>query len=534
MKIADDSDIKKNTGAHYTPPALARFVANALLEICENRAPTVLDPACGDGELLAAIREKCPDANLVGFDLDQAAIATARGRLDGQFERRDFLNYIIDREQCALFFDQGTFDIVIANPPYVRTQVLGSDRSQELAMQFELKGRVDIYFAFLEGIASVLRPGGLAGVIVSNRFMTTKAGETVRSRIQQRFDILHVWDLGDTRLFEAAVLPAVLLLRRKGDNKQNVPRMSSIYTTREPASQHARSLFDALELDGRVGVNGEQYMVRHGVLNNIDGIWRIGTNAADQWLETVRNHTYCTFGDIGKIRVGVKTTADKVFVKSAWDDPKPELLRPLVTHEVARRYRSLPSESQILYPHTEDNGRKTAVDLSLYPVSRSYLESNRALLEKRTYVTKAGRKWFEIWVPHRPSLWNAPKLVFPDISEKPVFWMSLEDEIIQGDCYWLTCDSGDNYDLLWLALAVANSEFMEQFYDYSFHNKLYSGRRRFMTQYVEKFPLPDPTTQLARHIIATARQVYEMTPSDEAVRLGKTLESDILGAFGLE
>ena len=38
-----------------------------------------------------------------------------------------------------------------------------------------------------------------------------------------------------------------------------------------------------------------------------------------------------------------------------------------------------------------------------------------------------------------------------------------------------------------LLLAVANSSFITKFYDIAFHNKLYAGRRRFMTQYVKKF-----------------------------------------------
>lgn len=92
---------------------------------------------------------------------------------------------------------------------------MGAQKSREISEAFDLDGRVDLYFAFLEGIADVLVPGGVAGVIVSNRFMTTKSGAVVRARLLERFDVLHVWDMGDTKLFEAAVLPAVLLLRKK-------------------------------------------------------------------------------------------------------------------------------------------------------------------------------------------------------------------------------------------------------------------------------------------------------------------------------
>jgi len=55
-------------------------------------------------------------------------------------------------------------------------------------------------------------------------------------------------------------------------------------------------------------------------------------------------------------------------------------------------------------------------------------------------------------------------------------------------------------------LAVANSTFAEAFYDYRFHNKLYAGRRRYITQYVKEFPLPDPNTSLAKQIIQATQQ----------------------------
>jgi hypothetical protein len=304
---------------------------------------------------------------------------------------------------------------------------------------------VDLSFAFIEGIAEVLKEGGVAGIIVSNRFMTTKAGSQVRERILSRFEVLHVWDFGDTKLFEAAVLPAVLLVRKRHSIPATNPRFTSIYSTSEPPVHQASTVYEALSNgSGSVSVSGTTFLVQHGLLNHgaaINGTWRIATERGDAWLDTVLANTFCTFGEIGKIRVGVKTTADKVFVRKDWDtlpeDMQPELLRPLITHHVARRFKSLPADRQILYTHEDREGKKAAIDLSNHPRSRSYLESHRATLEARTYVIESGRQWYEIWVPQLPSLWPVPKLVFPDISERPTFWMSLDGEVINGDCYWL-------------------------------------------------------------------------------------------------
>ena len=60
------------------------------------------------------------------------------------------------------------------------------------------------------------------------------------------------------------------------------------------------------------------------------------------WLATVQA-SWGTFGDAGPIRVGVKTCADRVFIRTDWQAlpraERPELLRPLVTHRDARRFR---------------------------------------------------------------------------------------------------------------------------------------------------------------------------------------------------
>jgi len=556
MRMAQiDNALRKETGAHYTPPELAAFVAEQIVAHIDASSASlrVLDPAIGDGALMEALVLRLDGAKVTGFDTDASALSEARDRL-AQFvpadrldlQKADFTNLCLHATGTDLFAQGqiGPFDSVIANPPYVRTQVMGARRAQEIANAFQLSGRVDLYFSFLLCIASVLRPGGVAGVIVSNRFMTTRSGEEIRRRLLSEFEILHVWDFGDTKLFEAAVLPAVLILRKRRSDTGagTAPRMSAIYTTSEPAEKHAHSVFEALQFSGNVSVNGETFMVRHGTLNHgesPDGVWRLATKSGDAWLDTVERHTHYTFGDIGKVRVGVKSTADKVFVRHDWhlmpDDAKPELLRPLLTHHNARRYRADTEArpTQILYPHEVEEGRKRSVDLSRFPKSAFYLAQHRAQLEKRHYVLDAGREWFELWVPQNPDAWRLPKLVFPDISEKPVFWLDLEGAVVNGDCYWIAPQTEAETDLLWLALGVGNSTFIEEFYDHVFHNKLYAGRRRFMTQYVERFPIPDPSTHIAGEIVGCAKAMHANPCRRDAAELQKRIDLLVRQAFGV-
>lgn len=437
------------------------------------------------------------------------------------------------------------FDLIIANPPYVRTQVLGATRSSELARTFGLSGRVDLYHGFILGISAALAPGGAAGVIVSNRFMTTRSGAAVRAAIRRDLDVLHVWDLGDTRLFDAAVLPAVLLLEKPGgSSRQERTRFTSIYST--PPTDGATPCSDAIEALGLQGAvrlpDGTSFEVEQGHLlvdEAAGGIWSLSTEASSRWLARVADATWETFAFIGKVRVGVKTTADRVFLRSDWstlpEHERPELLRPVTTHHVARRYRpgASPVERRILYPHEPRGGRTVPVDLARFPRTARYLERHRERLESRRYVTKAGRAWYEIWVPQDAAAWQSPKLVFRDIAEHPCFWIDLDGTVVNGDCYWLACRDEGRADLMWLALAVGNSSFIEQYYDLRFRNKLYAGRRRFMTQYVEQFPLPDPDSAAARSLVRLAREAYRRAGTEASGELDRAIDRAVREAFGV-
>ncbi|HPB73742.1 MAG TPA: N-6 DNA methylase [Chromatiaceae bacterium] len=559
---------EKAGGATYTPCLLADFVAKRITEaagdLLERQTLRILDPAVGDGALLLSLMHSLmayPNITIeaYGFDTNLNAIKLAESRIRQEFpgiflhlQQKSFIDHIVEKSDifyCGTTGFLEVFDLIIANPPYVRTQIIGASEAQRLAKQFGLSGRVDLYSAFVLGMAQVLKPGGIAGIIVSNRFMTTKAGAPVRQAILERFNLRHVWDLGDTKLFDAAVLPAVLLAEGKNASKNGTPAFTSIYETTDIAEAMAADPvivadpIAALDAEGVVQLNDGRFVdVHHGLLNTsgaIDGIWRVATDSAEEWLKTVSANTWGTFGEIGSIRVGVKTCADKVFIRSDWQDmpekKRPELLKPLITHHIARRFKAstLHKVKQILYPHTVSHGLRHPVDLAQYPKSAAYLQEYRTVLEGRDYVIEAGRKWYEIWVPQDPNAWDKIKLVFRDITDEPTFWIDQEAAVVNGDCYWVMCKDETQVDLLWLAAAVGNSKFIERFYDYRFPNKLYAGRRRFITQYVEQFPLPDPNGVLGKSIINKAKEIYASIPSLKVENLQKELDAMIWHAFGL-
>ena len=182
-----DATVRKRNGVHYTPVELADFLARRTTDcLFENeradnqQAITILDPACGDGQLLGSLiaclrRRGFEPPSVLGFDTDPIAVEQTQTRLSKfelsscDIQNKDFLNEVELNQQV---------DCVIANPPYVRTQILGSRESQRLSKKFRLKGRVDLYHAFAVAIHDVLKPEGAMGLLTSNRFLSIKFRRT--------------------------------------------------------------------------------------------------------------------------------------------------------------------------------------------------------------------------------------------------------------------------------------------------------------------------------------------------------------------
>lgn len=525
---------EKNNGVVYTPPAMATYIANEIVsEYKFDNSPIVkvLDPALGEAELtmavVSAIKAIHPDKKISvhGYDIDSLSVEKSRTRIKEAFPDVD-INFMV-QDFLSVETIENNFDIVISNPPYIRTQILGEDVSKRLSEKFGLKGKIDIYYAFFIVVLSNLKEGGVAGFITSNKFLTINSGKTLREYLYQNARILTISDFGDTRVFNAAVLPSVTVFKKATRifNEDVRVKFNSIYLNDEDADEKEAtpisSVYDCISKDGIfIDDNGIQYKAKSGYTlltpNSYREPWVITTTAREKWLEQVEKNTWKTFSEIAKVRVGIKTTADNVFLfdkeSSAVDL---ELMKPLITHRNAQCYLPNNSESwSVLYPHYETDGKRQTYDIEQYPKTKKYLLQHFEQLNGRKYVKQAKRAWYEIWVPQKPSLWKHRKIVFRDISEYPEFWLVSEDAVINGDCYWIEFPENVDEEIMYLMLAVANSKFIVDLYDKKFNTKLYSSKRRFMTQYVEQFPIPDKNRKECKEIIGLVKTLLNSCTLD--------------------
>ena len=126
------------------------------------------------------------------------------------------------------------FDIVLANPPYVRQEKLDAEdqMAYEEAFPDVHTGMADILVYFYARALQILRPwqmqrpGGWLSFITSNKYMRAGYGAGIREHLPASLRLQRVIDFGDLPLFEAngkaiAAYPAVLVGNRSNDSAEH-------------------------------------------------------------------------------------------------------------------------------------------------------------------------------------------------------------------------------------------------------------------------------------------------------------------------
>lgn len=109
-------DEKKTFQAFYTPPA----VAGKLVDHVQHTARRVLEPSAGHGALALAVLDRFPFAEITCVELDPKAVAVLKKLNVERVVNIDFLECTPETGRAK--YQLGTFDVVIANPPFTDGQ----------------------------------------------------------------------------------------------------------------------------------------------------------------------------------------------------------------------------------------------------------------------------------------------------------------------------------------------------------------------------------------------------------------------------
>ena len=115
-----------------------------------------------------------------------------------------------------------------------------------------------------------------------------------------------------------------------------------------------------------------------------------------------------------------------------------------------------------------------------------------------------------------------------------MFFYDHEGLMVDGNCYWIVSEE-ENTDMLFLIQGIANSNLMTRYHELVFNNKLYAGRRRYLTQYVEKYPMPDRHSAYSSKIVDLVKKLVSADVGDNMTEKYETdLEIVVAEAFGVE
>jgi type I restriction-modification system DNA methylase subunit len=112
----------------------------------------------------------------------------------------------------------GGFDVIISNPPYVRTENIPPAMRDFFTQSGQFKcayKKFDLYVLFLERALSLLRAGGRLGFIIPYSFLNQTYAEPLRRLILESACIESIVDLSGYRVFQAASVETCIVTLRK-------------------------------------------------------------------------------------------------------------------------------------------------------------------------------------------------------------------------------------------------------------------------------------------------------------------------------
>jgi hypothetical protein len=115
-----------------------------------------------------------------------------------------------------VFQEKDGFDVVIANPPYVRQESIKNLKPLLKKAGYEVYNSTsDIYTYFYEKSYQILKPEGFSTFITSNKWMRAKYGENLRKFFKDKTALLNMINFGGYKVFEATVDTNILIFKKE-------------------------------------------------------------------------------------------------------------------------------------------------------------------------------------------------------------------------------------------------------------------------------------------------------------------------------
>src|SRR5258708_35983239 len=313
------------------------------------------------------------------------------------------------------------FDVVIANPPYIRIQTLKTQAPLEAeyykkTYRAASKGNYDIYVVFVERGLSLLNKHGKLGFILPHKFFNAQYGEPLRAMLAQNKYLSEIVHFGDKQVFEqATTYTRLMFLDKAGSNECRVVKVDDLVAWRNTGAVQAGSIPSKRITEDEWNFNVGQ----EGAL--FDRLSKLPIKLKD----------------VASIFVGLQTSSDKNYVLEEVTQSQNGLvevrdrngiqwtlehsiLKPFLNHITVSTFEKPVSHHWLLFPYKILSGKAVLIPVSemttTYPRAWQYLTTNNKALRERESGKIDNDQWYGSIYRNNLTLFETPKLIVQVIS----------------------------------------------------------------------------------------------------------------------
>ncbi len=373
-----------------------------------------------------------------------------------------------------VFKENGGFDIVIGNPPYVKVQNLTHDIIDALKANYNTAWkRIDMSTLFIELGYKLVNSEGTVNYITSNQFLSTEYGRKMREFFIEKQAVRQIVDFGDLRVFENAMTyVSIFFVAKRKYSKFKYSKIKELPFI-------APVEFDIIDT---ITLTGEA--------------WSLGSNDVGKVLQKIIDNASCRLSSVAKPSYGIVTGKDDVLMFDFDEnvDMEDELILPVIRAQGCDKYSDAFPSKKVVYPYEFQNGNTSLMELDTiktkFPKMYKYIMENSESLKKRKdsrnlFGDRVG--WYGLVRFGQLETFMKPKIVTPGEVKHNKFCIDNTKSGFTGARVFAITVEDENVDIRYL-LALLNSKVVEFFMHHTASLKA-GGYYSYSTSALEKIPV---------------------------------------------
>lgn len=312
----------------------------------------------------------------------------------------------------AEVFADGGFDIVVANPPYVRQELIKHLKpSLKKVFPEVYTGTADLYCFFYARAFELLKKKGMLAFISSSKWLRAKYGEKLRKLVAHTCKVDSITDFGSLPVFKSAsTFPMIFIASNENIAKESIT-FTQVKTLKEPYP-------DILQLIQQNGYFLPSTAIKDSnwMLSDIDSVQLV--NKMESIGVPLDNYVN------GKIYYGVKSGLNKAFIIDdakrteliLKDSKSAEVIKPLTIGRNIRKWNVKRKNQWLIYS-------PWSFEIDNYPAIKEHLIRWQEALKKRPECKSGRYNWWCMarYGANYADFFDYPKIIFPDITAESRF-----------------------------------------------------------------------------------------------------------------